>query len=400
MAVFWAVAMVEGLGVSQIFAYVPTYLREMGVPQGDRLVFVGLFSALIFVLGAPLVPLWGVWADKYSRKAVIVRSALVEAVVFTVAALAHEPWQLAVAMLLIGFQLGNTGVMLAGIRDVTPLARLGVTIAIFGAASPIGFAIGPTLGGLFVDGFGWSLSAVFGFSALLSVGTALLVTFGSREVRPEVIPQGSVISLAFGAVRGVLADRTVRRIFAIFGLAFLATQMTRPFVPLLVEEIVGIGPGLASAIALVAGTAALVGALISPLGGAIGDRIGFRPVLTAALLGGGISLLAMPLVGGIPALAAIAVVLAACTAAVSAMVFGMLARDVPSERRSATLNLVYLPLYAAGIVGPAVGGVVVTVGGLAAPFVTGAVVLLAGAAAIVVMGRRQAAEAGEAGSPA
>ena len=38
----------------------------------------------IFVVGMPLVPLWGVWADKYSRKAVIVRSALVEAVVFAV----------------------------------------------------------------------------------------------------------------------------------------------------------------------------------------------------------------------------------------------------------------------------------------------------------------------------
>jgi len=39
-------------------------------------------------------------------------------------------------------------------------------------------------------------------------------------VRPEVIPQGSVISLAFGALRGVLADLTVRRIFAIIGLAW------------------------------------------------------------------------------------------------------------------------------------------------------------------------------------
>jgi len=392
VAVFWVVAMVEGLGVSQIFAFVPVYLREMGVPKDDRLVFVGLFSALIFVIGAPLVPLWGVWADKYSRKAVIVRSALVEAVVFAIAALAREPWQLAVAILLIGFQLGNTGIMLAGIRDVTPLRRLGVTIAVFGAAAPIGFAVGPALGGLFVDGFGLSLSAVFGFSSLLSVAAALLVTFGSREVRPEVIPQGSVISLAFEAVRSVLADRAVRRIFAIFGLAFLATQMTRPYIPVLVEEVVGIGPGLVSAIALVAGTAALVGALISPLGGALGDRIGFRPVLTAALLGGSLSLLVMPFVGGIPALAAIAVVLAMCTAAVSAMIFGMLATDVPPERRSATLNLVYLPLYAAGIVGPAVGGVVVSVGGLAAPFITGSAVFLAGAIAIVAMGRRQPAE--------
>ena len=60
------------------------------------------------------MPLWGVWADKYSRKAVIVRSALVEAVVFACVALSREPWQLALSVLLIGLQLGNTGVMLAG----------------------------------------------------------------------------------------------------------------------------------------------------------------------------------------------------------------------------------------------------------------------------------------------
>ena len=71
----------------------------------------------------PLVPLWGVWADKYSRKAVIIRSALVEAVVFAAVALSREPWQLALSMLLIGFQLGNTGVMLAAIRDVRAARR-------------------------------------------------------------------------------------------------------------------------------------------------------------------------------------------------------------------------------------------------------------------------------------
>ena len=77
----------------------------------------------------------------------------------------------------------------------------------------------------------------------LSVGTALLVAFGSREVRPEVVPTGRVIDLAFGAVRGVLADPIVRRIFLIFGVSFLATQMTRPYIPVLVEGLAGTGPG-------------------------------------------------------------------------------------------------------------------------------------------------------------
>ncbi len=376
--------MVEGLGISQIFALLPTYLRQMGVPEGDRLAFVGLFSSLIFVVGLPLVPLWGVWADKYSRKAIIVRSALVEAVVFAGVALSREPWQLGLSMMLIGFQLGNTGVMLAAIRDVAPGRRLGTIMGVFGASSAIGMASGPALAGVLIDGVGWSLPAVFWLSSALSIGTALLVTFGSREIRPEVVPQGRVVSLAFGAVRGVLSDRTGLRIFVIFGVSFLAIQMSRPYLPVRVEGLVGTGPGLASSIALVMGTAALVGGLIGPFGGALGDRIGFRRVLAAALAGGGSVLVLMPFVPTVGALALLAVGLSAATATVSAMVFGLLATEIAPERRSAALNLVYLPLYAAGIVGPAIGALVVSGVGLAGPFLLGGVVFLVGAAVIAL----------------
>jgi MFS family permease len=386
-AIFWLTSMIEGLGVSQIFALVPSYLRQMGVPESDRLAFVGLFTALIFVVGMPLVPLWGVWADKYSRKAVIVRSALVEAVVFAGVALSREPWQLALSMLLIGFQLGNTGVMLAGIRDVSPRRVLGTVMGVFGASTAVGMAAGPALAGVLIDGFGWSLPAVFWLSAALSVGTALLVTFGSREVRPEVIPEGRVLTLAFGAMRGVLVDPTVRRIFTIFGISFLANQMSRPYLPVVVEGVAGTGAGLASAIGLVMGTAALVGGLMAPLGGWLGDRFGFRNVLVAALGAGGLVLAFVPFVPTVGALAVLAVVIAAATSTVSAMVFGLLATEVPAERRSTTLNLVYLPLYAAGILGPALGAAVVLIGGIPAPFILGASVFVLGA---VVIGTRSA----------
>jgi hypothetical protein len=53
---------------------------------------------------------------------------------------------------------------------------------------------------------------------------------------------------------------------------------------------------------------------------------------------------------------------------------------------------VYLPLYAAGIVGPATGAVVVGAVGLAGPFVAGAIVFIVGAAAIALIERRRAAE--------
>ena len=382
--VFWITQLVETIGVSQVFALLPAYLRELGVPEADRLPFVGLYSSLVFVLGLPLVPLWGVWADKISRKAVIIRSALVEVVVFGLAAAAREPWQLALAVLLIGFQLGNTGVMLAGIRDVTPRRRLATTISLFGAAGPVGFAVGPALAGLLIDGAGWSIPGVFALSACLSLGTALLVGLGTREVRPEVIPVGPVLRLAFGAVRGVLADPVVRGLFVVYGVVFLANQVSRPYVPVLVEGIVGPGEGLASSIGLVAGVAALVGALMSPVAGALADRVGFRPVLLVALVAGGVMSLLMPYMPFVGALAITAVGLGAAVATTGAMVFSLLATEVPPERRSATLNLVYLPLYIAGIVGPALGAGVSAVAGAPGPFLAGGVVFLVGAVALAL----------------
>ena len=393
VVVFWLTSMVEGLGVSQVFAFVPAYLHEMGVSDPDRLSFVGLFSALIFVVGAPFVPLWGVWADKYSRKAVIVRSALVEALVFACVALSREPWQLAASMLLIGLQLGNTGVMLAGIRDAVPRERLGTIIAVFGASGPIGFAVGPALGGLLIDGLGWPIYGVFWVSCVLSLVTALLVTIGSREIRPEVVPVGRVLDLAYGAIRGVLDDRTVRRIFVIYGVAFVANQMSRPYQPLVVEQLVGKGPGLAAAIGFVTGTAALIGAVTAPIGGVAGDRIGFRPVLVGALAGGGLALLAVPLASTVGLLALSVLVFTACNATVGAMVFGLLATETPPERRSATLNLVYLPLYAAGIVGPAIGGAIAPLTGVAGPFWVGAAIFLFGALVVAVRVRVGSGEA-------
>jgi len=388
LVVYGLVSTIEALGVAQVFAFLPLRLREVGLPEDEILTFTGLFTSLIFVFGIVLVPFWGVWADKYSRRAVIVRSAIVEAAVFAGVALSAEPWQLGASLLLVGLQLGNTGVMLAALRDVTPRHRVGTVTALFGATGPLGFAIGPVLGALIVDGLRQPLAAVFWLGSALSLAAIVLLMVGSREIRPAVVPAGSALALARRAIGGVFEDPAVRRIFAIFGVSILANQMSRPYLPLLVEDVNGGAPNLASAIGLVAGTAALVGALISPLAGPLGDRIGFRRVLAGSLLGAGTTLLLMPLAPAVAALAGIAVVYGALQAATQAMVFGLVAVEVAPERRSATLNLVLLPLYLAGIIGPTIGAVTAGVGGVPAPFfAAGAVFLVGGIAVAVSLGR-------------
>ena len=393
LILFGITSIVEGVAISQLFAFLPLYLAEMQIPAGDIPRWVGWLTSLVFLLGLPLVPFWGVWADKYSRKTVIIRSALVEAVVFAMIAASRQPWHLAAGMLLSGFQLGNSGVMLGALRDVTPRNRLGTAIALFGATGVIGFALGPVLGSLLIDRFGTSISTVFLISGLLSLAVALMLAVGFREVPPETRPEGRVLNLAFGAMRSVFTEPVTRRLFAIFGVAFLARFMISPYLPILTEQIHASSAGIASAIALVVGTAALVGGLISPLAGAAGDRFGFRKVLVASLVGYALTLVLMPFVPSVLLLALLSALGAAFIAGVNAMVFGLLSVDVPPQQRSATLNLVYLPLYLAGIVGPAIGALVVS-SGLATVFVLSALILVVGA--LFVLLRLQNAGAGQA----
>ncbi len=382
LAVFTVTSIVEAMGISQVFAFMPLYLAALGLPKSEIPRWVGALGALVFVFGLPLVPLWGVWADKYSRKAVILRSALVEAVMFTFIALSRQPWQLAGSILLAGFQLGNSGVMLAAMREVTPQRRLGMAIALFGATWPVGSAMGPALGGLMIDGLHTPISYVYLLAALLSAASALLLAVGFHEVRPERIPFGSVLELAYGAMRGLFTEPTTRRLFTIFGVALLGGQMARPFLPIAVAQVSGAQQGVAGDIALVVGTASLAGGLISPITGAVGDRVGFRPVLAVSLVGSGFAVAALSIAPAVGWLAAINAILAVLGAAASAMIFGLLAVELPPERRSATLNLVYLPLYLAGIVGPAIGALVVGAG-LGAVFLLGG--LLLGASSLLAI---------------
>ncbi len=72
------------------------------------------------------------------------------------------------------------------------------------------------------------------------------------------------------------------------------------------------------------------------------------------------------------------------------MVFGLVAVEVAPDRRSATLNLILLPLYVAGIIGPTLGAVAAGLGGIEAPFYAAGVVFLVGGVVVTASLRRAA----------
>jgi MFS family permease len=362
LVLFGITSTIEAFSVSHVFRFLPLYLGTVQVPPAEVPAWTGYLNAAFFLFGLPLVPFWGVWAERYGRVPIIARSAFVEAVVFTGLLLAQNRWEAAFALLLVGFQLGNTGVMLTALRAVTPPGRVGFAISLFGVSPSLGFALGPSVGGWLVDHGVLNLHTLFAFDAVISLAAGVMLLALAREGPRPPGPSGSATRLALNALRLALTGRVTLIVFGVFGLAYFALQIANPFLPLLVIRLNGGTAGAAGQIGIVFGASALLGALLSPVAGAAGDRYGFRPILAGACVLAAASLGALALSPNLVWLTASAVALGAATATAISMVFALLATKVPEERRATTLNLVLLPIYFSSVAGAVVGSILVREG--------------------------------------
>jgi MFS transporter, DHA1 family, multidrug resistance protein len=378
LVLFGIASTVEAFTVSHVFRFMPLYLATVQVPPAEVPAWTGYLNAAFFLFGLPLVPFWGVWAERYGRIPIIARSAFVEMVVFAVLWFAQNRWEAAFGLLLVGFQLGNTGVMLTALRSVTPQGRVGLAISLFGVSPSLGFALGPSVGGWLVDHNVLNLHTLFALDAAMSLAAGVLLLALAREGSRPPAPTGSTVGLALAALRMALTGRITLVVFGVFGLAYFAQQIANPFLPLLVIRLIGGTAGAAGQIGIVFGASALLGAFLSPLAGAAGDRYGFRPLLAGACVLAAASLAELALAPSLVWLTIGAVALGAATATAISMVFALLATSVPVERRATTLNLVLLPIYFSSVAGAVVGALLVR-RGLNSVLFTGAAISLVAA---------------------
>jgi DHA1 family multidrug resistance protein-like MFS transporter len=378
LVLFGIASTIEAGTVSHVFRFLPLYLGTVHVPPAEVPAWTGYLNAAFFLFGLPLVPFWGVWSERYGRILIIARSAFVEMVVFAVLWLAQNRWEAAFGLLLVGFQLGNTGVMLTALRAVTPAGRVGFAISLFGVSPSLGFALGPSVGGFLVDRGVLNLHTLFALDAVLSLAAGVILLAFAREGPRPPAPAGSAVRLALGALRMALTGRVTLIVFGVFGLAYFAQALANPFLPLLVIRLIGGTAGAAGQIGIVFGASALLGAVLSPFAGVAGDRYGFRPVLAAACVLAAASLGALALAPNLVWLTVAAVCLGAATATAISMVFALLATAVPEERRATTLNLVLLPIYFSSVTGAVVGALLVREG-LSTVLWTGAAISLVAA---------------------
>ncbi|HEX7262943.1 MAG TPA: MFS transporter [Candidatus Dormibacteraeota bacterium] len=348
---FAATTCVESMSWTQLTAYTPLYLRELHVPAAQVPGWIAAMSSLGWILALPLAPFWGVLADRYSRKLVIVRSAAIEAVVFAGWALATSPVIALVFRSLNGFILGNTGVMLAVQASTTPKQRLALAVGIVGAGSPAGRALGPILGAALVHVI--DVRGMLLVDSALSVLMAILLSLFMRESQHERPADLRVLSLLRGALDEIVSKPLVWRLFLATTIVQVGLWTMLPYVPIYIGRLATSDP--ITAVGVVLSAVGLGQAIASPLWGIAIQRVGHRAVLNATSIGAAIALTTVALSHSLPVFAIGLIANGVFAGAILTASMAVLAATVSPERRGAVLGQILFPFYLGGVFGPPLG---------------------------------------------
>ncbi len=334
--------------VAHFVLFTPAFLHTIGFTQSEINAWTGPISSAAFVFGIWFVPFWGVLADRYGRKPLILRSYYVEVIGMTLAALSQNVWLYLAARTLTGLALGNTGIMYASLTEAAPRNRVAFALGMVNGSAPLGSLVGGLAGGFIVSGFG--VHALFWVDALVSVVVVLLLTLFYREtfVPKPTAPIGTMLRDALRAVAHSPVAVTIFVVNFVYNAAFFFSYT---YLPVRIGEMVGErdAPAVIGVTQGVAGAGTLIG---SALWGALADKAGHRRLLVGLMIAAALLWLPLFAANGIVELSVAWALLSSVSPSVSSLMFAIISLNMPAEKRGSVLSMIYLPLNVAFIVGP------------------------------------------------
>jgi len=386
----WAAQVFSLIGFSFALPFVPFYLQELGVSGREQVrLWSGLFNAGAGIPLAIATPIWGALADRLGRKPMSLRASLGGALLLAFMGLARTPGMLLVFRVLQGVFTGTITANLTLAVAGTPERNQGFAIGLMNSAVFAGNTLGPLVGGLFADLFGFRRS--FYLSSLSLLISFLILLF----VKEQFVRQPLRLRWPrFNLARSWSSWRPFLPVISLIALLGLAGNLAVPIYPLLVQEIALPGLGVATQAGIVNAVAGLAVVLAGLLIGRLADRGGLLRLGTACAASAGVFLGTLAAARSLWALIPLR--------AASDFSFGggdpilniLLARQVGPERRGLAFGLAGSARSVSWSLAGMLGGVLSAYAGFPAVFLTGAALFLATAGLLYRRARRVPAAAG------
>lgn len=290
----WVTQVFSLMGFGLSIPFTPFFLQELGVTGSAELnYYVGIAATLPAATMAVAAPIWGIAADRYGRKMMILRAMLGATLVLIFMGLSQNLWQFLVLRALQGILTGTVSASMGFVSANTPERKLSYALGLMTSSNFLGYSIGPFLGGLLAEALGYRFCFILG-GALMFTGFLLVVFL----VKEDKNTYGFRIREENGAGSGEKPGANLLVIGILLSLFFqrIARSIFVPFIPLFVLESLGRTAGAAAYTGVINGAIGLATAVAALTITRLGDnRDKVRLALLLTLLSLPVTLLLLPL---------------------------------------------------------------------------------------------------------
>lgn len=387
----WLTQFLCVVGFNAAFPFMPFYIRDLGVSDPDEVkMWTGLLASAGPMSMALMSPIWGVLADRRGRKLMVERATFGGAVILTLMAFAGNVQQLFVLRLVQGTLTGTIPAFITLVASFAPASEAGFALGMMQMAVFSGSSVGPLVGGLVADRFGYRWAFIVTGVFLFIAGFLVIRFVREGSTPPKERPANSGLG---AAARTVLRSAPVLAAVVALGGVYMANQASRPLMPLLVEMLQP-DPNLVNTmVGFTYGANAVASAISAAVVGRISDKVGHRTMLAACALAAAVAYVGQALAPSATALIGIAFATGLFAGGLTPAANAILAGTVPREQQGAVYGLSNSVNAASRALGPMIGAAVATGFGLRASFATtgGLLALVAvGVLAASARGRRPA----------
>ena len=382
----WALSLVvfvAFVGFQSFSPFLPLYVRELGVSDPGRIaLWSGLLSAITPAISGVLSPLFGRMADRFGRRAMMIRSLAGFCVIIGAMGLVTSVEQLFLARLLQGFFAGFTPMAMALATVSAPPDKAAVAIGMVQSAQLLSVAIGPVAGGYAASHFGIRY-AFFLTAAMCALSLLVLIGLLTPD-RPRT-PEAGQTRRRPVRLRGVLGYPNFAVVMGLLLIAQFLDRGLALLIPLRVAHMPGV-EAVAATSGLIISVAAVAATVSANLVARLSQGLPSGQLLAVGFLLGGPLCAAMALGEGWVSLLVLRALTALCVGGALTLAYSLGSLIVPSHDRGAAFGWLALGTQVGTALSPLVTGALAAVS-LPGAFVLSGALAWVAVALLLLVGR-------------
>ena len=282
LTILVASAFLMDMSFTMITPFLPVYLSsELGAKASEVDMWSGAVFAVTFFVSGLLGPVWGVLADRKSRKLMALRASIGLTISYALCGIVQTPMQLFAARFFQGLCAGLYPALLALLAASIPARKTGLSMGLMQGGMTVGAVVGPFVGGVLADYFGMRESF---FVASVALGLiSLLIGFCIKE-KPRTIKVTSRNWFDWSVIRQPAIFKMLMACAVIHASLFSA----QPILPLYIAQLQGSMDNIMMLSGTIFSVCAISIMIASPILGVAGQKFGFLKVLSCSLFFAGL----------------------------------------------------------------------------------------------------------------